>query len=236
MAVSLLCFDYDGTLIDNTIASVEALRAATHILYEASLRASLVAEEENFKNFFNTIYNTCLNLEKESFYDRSMWWKEALSKMGIGLPLEVLRAATIIYWKTYSILQRPYPETYYVLSYLKKKGYKIAIITDTDGAIGLKRLRIKHVSIEPFIDSIIVAGDDVPYKKPHPLPFAEICRLLSTSPRETVYVGDVPEKDVRGILELGGRAFIIDRRGSRLWKSNDDVVYIRDLKDLIYFF
>lgn len=94
----------------------------------------------------------------------------------------------------------PYPGIPRLLSSLKKKGYKLGIVTDAYEYAAIERLR--HTGLAGYCDTII-AYDATGYKKPHHAPFECAMNLLGTQPYETVYIGDSIRRDIEPAKALG---------------------------------
>ena len=94
----------------------------------------------------------------------------------------------------------PFPETLPMLALLKKRGYKVGLITNGQHALQYKKLEL--TGLRYVFDEIIVSGD-VLVEKPDPEIFQMMCEKLGVSPAETVYVGDHPVNDVGGAKRAG---------------------------------
>ncbi|WP_457597168.1 phosphoglycolate phosphatase [Hydrogenimonas sp.] len=82
---------------------------------------------------------------------------------------------------------RLYPEVATTLSRLREKGAKMAVVTNKPGPFVAPILR--HLGIEGHFD-LIVGGEDLPRKKPDPMPLLHACEKLGVQPSEAVMVGD----------------------------------------------
>lgn len=70
---------------------------------------------------------------------------------------------------------------------------------------------------------LLVCVDDHGYGKPDPRVFLEACRLLGTSPAETVYVGDEFDIDAAAAVQAGLIGVWCDRPGSWERRTDDEV-------------
>ena len=86
-------------------------------------------------------------------------------------------------------------ETKNALAKLRKKGYKLGIITD--GRPQGQRNKILSLGLENMVDKIIITDElgGVEYRKPNPKAFEIMCDALGVSSDEMIYVGDNPRKD-----------------------------------------
>ncbi len=74
-----------------------------------------------------------------------------------------------------------------ILEYLKKKGYKIAIVTRNNRRAA--KISIKNACISQYID-VVVAREDVTNMKPDPEQFETALQALGSLPKNSVVVGD----------------------------------------------
>lgn len=81
--------------------------------------------------------------------------------------------------------------------------YRLAIVTN--GARDAQRRKIDAANLETWIDTVVVAGHDVP-PKPDPEPFDRAVRSLDATPATTVHVGDSLETDITGATAAGLRS------------------------------
>jgi putative hydrolase of the HAD superfamily len=107
---------------------------------------------------------------------------------------------------------KPYADTRPTLAYLKRKGYKLGMITDTDGVKGKKKRRIKCLDFLEFFDVVVIGGDDTKQTKPSPRPFELAASKLGLPASKCVFVGDKPFTDIRGAKTAGMRAILLKLR------------------------
>ena len=101
------------------------------------------------------------------------------------------------------------PSATRVLSELSRE-YGLAIVTN--GVPDAQQQKINAVNIERWVDTIVIAGHDVP-PKPDPEPFQQAIQSLNTTAGSTVHVGDTVETDIAGASAAG-----LDS----VWISNGD--------------
>jgi putative hydrolase of the HAD superfamily len=74
----------------------------------------------------------------------------------------------------------------------------------TDGWPAVQRGKVEALGLASAIDTIVYAGDFGRDRwKPSVFPFALCCTTLKVAPAEVLYVGDHPERDVRGARAAG---------------------------------
>ena len=116
---------------------------------------------------------------------------------------------------------------------LKRAGYKLGIVSDSDGTPGMKRKRIRRVPFHNLFEAIVIAGEDTPRVKPGHESFSLIARKLRVEPKSSIYVGDNPRTDIEGAKAVGMISFIVHRRGNRGGAPDYRVPNLRALPGLV---
>ncbi|MCR5150993.1 MAG: HAD family hydrolase [Clostridiales bacterium] len=93
-----------------------------------------------------------------------------------------------------------YPFTKPMLTKLRQSGIKTGLITN--GRSEIQRGKLRQLSLEPYLDEIIISGE-IGFHKPSPEPFMEMAKRLSLEPHEIIFVGDNPETDITGARNAG---------------------------------
>ena len=96
----------------------------------------------------------------------------------------------------------PYPGVREGLAKLARR-VPLGIVTDGDPLVQHAKLRALG-----FDAMVVVFSDELgrEHRKPDPAPFERALATLGATARETVFVGDRPEKDVAGAIAVGMRA------------------------------
>ncbi len=100
----------------------------------------------------------------------------------------------------YMDVAEPYPFAIPTLQELKKRGYKVGLITNGKHELQMKKLNM--LGLTECFDEIIISCDLNTYK-PDRLLFDEMAKRLNLSPAEMLYVGDNPLNDVEGSRNAG---------------------------------
>lgn len=222
-------FDLDETLIDDFIGLEAAHRAVAKELHRYIRKRGAQANEEEL---FTKIAELDDKMNLKRKYIRNDWWPLLLEQTGINveLPQGLLDKLTLLYWKTFADNTKPYPDAEETLQYLKSKGYKLGIITDTDGTKGIKEMRLAKLKIVKFFDVIVIAGEDTLRTKPDPEPYLLAAKELGVEPDECVFVGDKPFTDIDGGGKAGMKTVLLKRRDWGV-KDNSDFT-IKQLAEL----
>ena len=116
------------------------------------------------------------------------------------------------YWDAYQKNSPPFSDAAVTVMKLKRSGYKLAIVSDSDGTRGMKRKRVEAVPFRSLFEVLVVAGEDTPKVKPSKAPFRLVARKLDLPPEECAYVGDNPQTDIAGAKAVGMTTILIRRK------------------------
>ncbi len=173
-------------------------------------------------------------LGRKQRYNRDLWWKALIKQLGLKrLSTKWVHHATLQYWETYAKNSPPFNDAESTLHRLKKAGYRIALVSDSDGTLGMKMKRIRHVPFHRFFEAIVVAGEDTPRVKPGHEAFRLVAERLGVSPLNCVYVGDNPRTDIRGAKAVGMVTVIVKRRGNGGGNPTYRIGSLRELSGLL---
>ena len=112
-----------------------------------------------------------------------------------------------------------YPDALVVLSTLRKRGYKLGLISNTHWRF-LKSLRTK---MEETFD-VVTLSYEHGYAKPHPSIFLATLKKLEVDANRCLHVGDDPIADVQGAKNVGMKTVFIKRRNL---EANADIIIER---------
>lgn len=184
--IKAVIFDIDNTLVDFLKLKESCIRPAVSAMVEKGLR---VSEEEGVKLVYD--------LYKIYGMEYKLIFQEMLKKIG-QYDHRILAAGILAYRKARVI--KPYSGVKKTLTLLKKKGIKLAIVSD---APRLKAyLRLVAMGVDKHFDTI-VTFDDTNLHKPERLPFEKAIKELRVKPQEVLMIGDRTDKDVKGAKEMG---------------------------------
>lgn len=100
----------------------------------------------------------------------------------------------------------------YVLGYLRRKGYKLAVASNRPTKFSL--ILIRHLEIKKYFDYCLCA-DKLKYGKPNPEILRKIIIKFSLKPNEALYVGDM-SIDAQAGRRAGIRTVIVTTGSSAL--------------------
>ncbi len=151
-------------------------------------------------------------LVPQRLYDRDVWWKILLRQLNLTkFNGPWVHRTTARYWGAYAKTSPPFRDAEATVRRLKRLGYRLAIVSDSDGTPGVKRERIRRVPFSGLFETAVVAGEDTPRVKPTKAPFLMVAKRLGLSPRNCVYVGDNPDTDVAGARAAGMLTVLVRR-------------------------
>jgi len=204
-------FDLDETLTDSSDGLEAAHRAVTERLHNYLRQHGVEVNETTLRSKLNTLEDK-MNIETK--YDRDKWWPELLPAFGLKqkLPRQIAEELTQLYWTNYSNADYPYADAESTLSYLKQKGYKLGLITDTDGKPGIKNRRLARFDFIRLFDVVVISGEDTLRTKPSPEPFLFAASELGLPASKCIFVGDKPFTDIKGAKAAGMRTVLVKRR------------------------
>ena len=170
----LLLFDLDGTLIDSVPDLAKALNA--------TLR------ELDLPTYDEATVRTWIGNGAAVLVKRGLVGRREIDREPEGV---LFRRAMEIFLKRYAAVLNDatglYPEVKETLQKLEDQGYQMAIVTNKPSQFVAPIL--KNLAIESHFD-YIVGGEDLPRKKPDPLPLLHSCDVLGCKPEAAVMIGD----------------------------------------------
>lgn len=98
-----------------------------------------------------------------------------------------------------------------LLKALRAKGVRLGVLTNFDYPSHVREL-LEIEGLMPCLDAVVVSGEEN-LKKPDPRLFALALERLGCKAKDTVFVGDHPDQDIRGALQAGLRAVLVNRGG-----------------------
>jgi len=168
-------------------------------------------------NLFRKLRVIDLEMHGRKFlYNRNVWWETLLKQLGLSkLKGPWIHETTLRYWKTYAGTSPLFSDTMSTIHRLKKAGFRLGMVSDSDGTPGMKMKRIRQQPFLKFLETIVVAGEDTPNVKPSRRPFTLVAKRLSLQPRNCVYIGDNPNTDIEGAKGVGMMVILVKRRGPK---------------------
>ena len=167
---------------------------------------------------------------RKFLYNRDVWWETLLKQLGLSkLKGPWVHETTLRYWKTYAGASPVFYDTMSTIHRLKKAGFRLGMVSHSDGTPGMKMKRIRRQPFLKSLEAIVVAGEDTPGVKPTRRPFTLVARRLGLQPGNCVYIGDNPNTDIEGAKGVGMMMILVRRRGP---KGGHPDYLVRSLSDV----
>ncbi|MCY9660592.1 HAD family hydrolase [Paenibacillus chondroitinus] len=207
-----IIFDLDGTLLDRDTS----LKAFVENQHQRMVELQHIDKSAYVKRF--------VDLDQRGYVWKDKVYQQLIHEFEIALQWEVLLED---YMHHFSLHCVGFPNLHELLTYLKKSGFKLGLITNGYGTFQMKN--IEALRILTYFDTILVSEIEG-LRKPDPEIFHRALARLGAQPGEAAYVGDHPENDVWASRRVGMRG---------IWKEDDQFAgdfereyTIRDLIEL----
>ncbi len=171
---TLLIFDLDGTLINS------ALDLAVAINY---MLEHLGRDKFDDEVIHGWVGNGALTLVKRALTGR----REVDETLDEAYVEKALKIFLDYYEKNLCNATIPYPHVTETLHTLKEKGYTLAIVTNKPFAFVSPIL--KGLGMDEMF-ALVLGGDSLSEKKPHPQPLLHVCERLEVDVANAVMIGD----------------------------------------------
>lgn len=109
---------------------------------------------------------------------------------------------------------------------------EVPIALLTGGLPSTQALKVQALGIQQAFECIRYSGQKGPsFDKPHQWAFREMQRVLGLASGNLTYIGDNPDRDLAGPLELGWRVIRIRRHGS-IHEGKPSPTHVREIASL----
>jgi len=185
--ITTLLFDLDNTLIDRQLAA----RALMLHIVKDDFNATKSMEE------IEAIVDQLMEWDDEGSTPKDIVFSQYL--LHYPQPCRTWEDYNTMWWKHLGEYTTPYPQAIEVLKTLKQK-YKLGMITNGVGMT--QRIKIAKLGCEPYMDLILVSGEEG-IRKPDTRIFQKALDLLHVTAEETAFVGDSLKFDMEGSIAIG---------------------------------
>jgi putative hydrolase of the HAD superfamily len=217
--IKAVIFDLDNTLVDFMAMKRQAVDAAIHAMIDAGLKLSF----DDAKRRIDKIYKE-KGIEFQNVFDQLLY--DVFKKVDY----KILSAGIIAYRRAREAALVPYPHVYLTLTELLKMGLKLAVISDAPAREAW--LRLSYLNFHHLFD-LVLTFDDTGERKPSPVPFRRVLKLLGLEPQEALMVGDWAERDMVGAAKVGMKT-VFARYGDTFGTVETHADYdINDVSELI---
>ncbi len=177
--IAAVLFDLDGTLLDTAVDMIPALNQVRVEQGAAPLPYDLARTQ---------VSHGSTGLLRLAFPGLE------------GAPFEALRARLLdLYAARIATATTPFPGFEAVLPEIERRGMRWGIVTNKPAFLTTPLLAALGLDRRA---GVVVSGDTLPERKPHPAPLLHAAHWLSLDPAACVYVGDA-ERDVQSARAAG---------------------------------
>ena len=185
--IKAITFDMDMTLLDFFEFKIAGSNAAAKAMVQAGLPMTIDAcKKELFEHYMTDI-------EGDNVFSNFLKNKQIQDE-------RILAAGINAYLKAKYASLKPYPQVRQTILELKKKGIKVAIVSNAPRLKAFMRLDAAGIA---DLFEVVVGLENAKQAKPSQMPFKKALELLNVQPSEAMHIGDWPEIDFPGAKALG---------------------------------
>lgn len=206
MRYAAVCFDLDDTLFDHRGAGRAGVRRFLGDLGvdvdEAVLAEWSRAEDEQYERW----RSGAISFPEQ----RRERLRIVLPPLGVTLPADDAGLDGVFddYLAAYRDAWRVFPDVLPLLRTLRERGYRIGLLTNGSEAQQLDKLTA--TGLADAFDAVCVS-ERIGVQKPDARAFTLLAERLGVEPGACLFIGDDPEKDLRGARRAGMHAVLVDR-------------------------
>jgi putative hydrolase of the HAD superfamily len=213
-----ILFDLDNTLVDWSKMKHKACDAAIEAMIDSGLKMT----HKNAKKILFEMYDEH-GIENQNIFNKF------LEKNHGHVDYRILSNGVAAYRAAKKEHLIPYQNVVETLEIISKRGIKMGIVSDAPRMSAWLRLAEMHLS--KYFDVVITLDDSGDFK-PNPIGFKKALDELSLEAKDVIFIGDHPDRDVKGAKELG-MVTVLAKYGS-IFKSNEKADHeIKDISELI---
>lgn len=217
-----MVLDLDGTLLNRD----ESLKIFIEKQYERFSQWFLHIPKDKYTKRF-------IELDSRGYVWKDKVYQQLIDEFGIEkITWEELLQDYLLYFKENCV---PFPNLISMLEELKRNNILIGIITNGKGQFQMDN--VKALGIDKYTNKILISEWEG-VKKPDSEIFKAALKKLDVSARESVFVGDHPEKDIIAAKNVGMRTIW---KKDNQWNNNvksdfiiDDLEEIPHIIDQLY--
>jgi putative hydrolase of the HAD superfamily len=185
--IKAVLFDLDGTLLDR----------------DASLALFIEGQYERLRPHLGHVpkgqyTERFIELDARGYCWKDRVYQQLLREFAIeSISWEILLDDYVSRFQDHCV---PFPGLEEMLAELKKRSFRLGIITNGPG--GLQLDSIRSLGVGSYFDVVLVSGIEG-VSKPDPRIFNKALGALGVRPQEAVYVGDHPANDIEAAKAVG---------------------------------
>ncbi|ALM75377.1 TIGR02253 family HAD-type hydrolase [Thermococcus barophilus] len=225
--IKVVFFDFVGTLLSKESEAVTHLKIMEEVLKNANAEISTKQLLEEYEHLTKEEFS---KLAGKPYKPIRIIEIEITERLAKKYNFEVPEDFWQIHLKMHQLYGKLYPEVVETLKELRKRGYHVGLITDSDN--DYLRAHLEALGIFDLFDSI-TTSEEAGFFKPHPKVFETALKKAGVKGEEAVYVGDNPLKDCVGARQVDMISILLDKTGEKreLWGECEFI--ISDLKEVL---
>jgi HAD superfamily hydrolase (TIGR01662 family) len=199
-----LIFDLGDTLIffDDSLAKV--MDQADCVLADSLETNGVITDRDSFLKSFRTRMREYYEERDTEFVEHTTYTilQQVLAEMGITKPVEdILRKCLKEMYAVFQAHWQPVPGGVTILSELKRRGYQLALVSNSadDGNV---QFLVDKIQARPFFDFVITSAAKG-IRKPNPRIFQPVLAGWNLAPQNVAMVGDTLGADILGAKNAG---------------------------------
>ena len=190
--VKVISFDLDGTLFDNMFVDSVWLEEIPR-LYSVKMKVSVDDARRIVKREYDMV-----GKERLEWYDIRYW----IRRFGLNVEAKELL-------RNFEHRIKPYPEVPTVLEQLRKRGFRLVVVTNARREF--VELELEKADMKNRFDRVFSSTSEFGVVKKTVKLYQRVCDILGVSPQEMIHVGDDRNFDFDVPRRLGILAFHLDR-------------------------
>lgn len=222
-----ILFDLDGALYDHDPCHKRGLKA----VYE-ELKKELKISYKRFSELFEiSIKEIHRELEgTASSHNRVLYFQRLLEKTHKTIESEKTLDLYDAYWNNFLKEMKLKKGVLKTLKELKRKKYRIVIISNLTTHIQLRKLR--YLKINKYVDFLITA-EEAGRRKPHPSVFLLGLNKIKCLPKSAIMIGD-NAKDIEGANSIDIASVLIGKKINAKQESlRKPDYYIKEIPEIL---
>ncbi|OGC44048.1 hypothetical protein A2400_02175 [candidate division WS6 bacterium RIFOXYB1_FULL_33_14] len=199
-----LMVDLDDTLIKSQkMYDLATQHTALYVSKEYGI------DSDDFFNVVNEKYKIISRTfpSTHTRHSRILVYRLALASLNIKYELSLLPKLEDMYWDYFLSHVQLYDGVIETFSILKKRGVKIAVVSDGDLSTRIRK--VEAIGLIPYVDEV-VASEEVIFEKPFSAIFTLALSRLGIEAHEAIMLGNNFKNDIRGAQLLGIRSGIFN--------------------------
>jgi len=212
MEIKGIFFDLNGTLMEYGNLK-QANQDHENSIFSYLCEKGMINPREIFDEYVKNYFEIKIPKEKSSKMTNFEYKLQQLAfKLEVFLKKEELEELAMVSIQAWAEYHKIDINTFKILSELKQRNYKIALVSDFEHPPYIYKFLEKH-QLTSFFDSIIISGN-IGVEKPHPKMFNKALQETRLCADEVLFIGDSIEHDIRGANGVGMVSILIDRQSS----------------------